>query len=367
MLAAMGCCLLLIAAFAYAEETEPTIRLTEQRYESSYVQIPAIVGLADPQVQAQINQDMSQALALDQALVKLGQLRAGGTNEQTLTVDCDGSIYGNLLTLTVTMRGVLPDNRTGEQVFGLNYRLDTGARLTLSDVFLDEDAAVAAMEAIALRDVEENGNSYSELNQITPMPRDRFALKPWGIVVHYPDTQLAYFSGRAGGYAFFWYELEGQWQDSLQSELSAFAQTEPNGLPGLPCALGEDVADVILRCGLLEDPDYTLDHSVYAFESADMRGVSLLTDRNAPEGSGAVVEIRAQRMDYQGLKTGLATQTDCESLLGTPGRTETIDGNAAYDQLLPEGEMLWYPDGANEAGFLFSEGVLRAVILRANP
>ena len=360
-------CLLMIAAFASAEEAGPALRLTEQRHEESYVQIPAVVGLDDPEIQAQINQDMSQALALDQALVKLGQLRAGGAAGQMLTVDCEGNFYGNLLSLTVTMRGSLPEGRDGEQVLGLNYRLDTGERLTLSDVFLDEDAAVAAMEAIALSDVEQNGNAYSEVNEITPMPRDRFALEPWGIALYYPDTQLAYFSGRAGGYAFFWYELDNHWQDALRGELNAFAQTPENSLPGLSCALEEDVSEVILRSGLLKEPDYTLDHAVYTFESADLRGISLLTDRNAPEGEGAVVGSRAARMDYQGLRTGTAAPSDCEGLLGAPNRVETIDADAAYEQLLPEGEIWWYQSGANELGFHFAQGVLDVVMLRTQP
>jgi hypothetical protein len=258
--------------------------------------------------------------------------------------------------------------------------MTTGEPCAISDIFPDPDAAISAMESIAVIDMEENGNAYMENRDVTPLPLDRWEADAYGITVRYPAYRLSTFSGRPGAYQFFWYELDGLYDPAFVDGVKTRAresllvdESEPNGmeasalvsLPGIPVALGDDLFRIAMLYGGGKESDFTTDKQVYRLEDARFRGVTVLTSRDDPAGTGLITEIRSSRLDYNGLYTGVSDQQAVIDIMGEPSAREVIDEDASYYALLPEGEILWYDVGGARLGMLVgAEGLLSVVVLQ---
>ncbi|MDR1600433.1 MAG: hypothetical protein LBS11_11285 [Oscillospiraceae bacterium] len=239
----------------------------------------------------------------------------------------------------------------------------TGENQAIADIFPDPEKVIAAMELIAITDMEMNGNSYMENREVTPLPLDRWEVDRFGVTVRYPIIQLSTLTGRPGAYQFYWYELEGLYDPEILGE-EGFA-IEPGTLPGVPVSLGDDLERLAIMYGGGKESDFTIDMQVYRFEDARFRGVSALTSRDDPVGTGLVKEIRAKRLDYDGARVGVSDERDVITKLGEPESRETIDADMAYYQLLPEGVVLWYDQGTARLGMLVgTDGIVALAILR---
>ncbi|GHU71996.1 hypothetical protein FACS1894184_19450 [Clostridia bacterium] len=255
--------------------------------------------------------------------------------------------------------------------------MTTNESHAIEDIFPDPDAVIAAMESIVLTDMENNGNAYMENRDVTPLPLDRWEVDAIGVTVRYPADRLSTFSGRPGAYHFMWYELDGLYDQefvegarakALEAALSqpdAQVAAELLGLPGIPATLGDDLMRLSILYGGGKESDFTVDKQVYRLEEARFRDVTVLTGRDDPAGTGLVTEIRAARCDYNGLRIGLSDRQDVINALGEPDLVEAIDEDAAYYQLLPEGEVLWYEQNETRLGMLIGDGdVLILIILQ---
>lgn len=256
--------------------------------------------------------------------------------------------------------------------YGFVYSGDADGLVGWDGLFADEEAAAARIETIAEASVY--ANAYAEHNQIVPVPRDNFALVDGQLVVYYPPEQLSHFSGRAGAFAFYAYELDGVLRDDVPLTRGDVAQADqglaetlaagrlPGALEAWTLGTAMQAADDAL--GLVDVPDVKDGEAVWHFEAPEMRGVAFLSPDGVNRVDSAVIGgVHAERIDFYGLQTGVATETACVAVLGEPDARETVTDGGAY-ALLPAGEQLTW-QGTNAAlSMHFIDGTLHSVTLR---
>lgn len=255
---------------------------------------------------------------------------------------------------------------------GAVFNPEADALVTWDDLFVDGDAAAEQIEALALAD--RDNNAYAEYKDVAPVPRDNFALRDGQLFIYYPPTQLSYFSGRAGAYSFYAYELEGLLQadvplakgDTAQAKQAVDTALSSGTLPGLPeiCAIGKPVKDVADAMTLMDVPDYKDEYAVWRFEAPEMRGVVLLSDKDDDRADTATITgIHAERMDFSGLQPGIATFDTCNTATGETGARGAVEGvNVAY-ALVPDGEFLAFENGGTRLSLHMVDGVLHSITL----
>ncbi|MDR0397515.1 MAG: hypothetical protein LBH66_09490 [Oscillospiraceae bacterium] len=235
------------------------------------------------------------------------------------------------------------------------------------EVFPDLDKVVEAMEAIAGEDMDVNGNAYMENREVKPLPTDKWEIDEFGVTVRYPLDRLSTFSGRPGAYHFMWYELDGLFVPEAVGWVDVGSEGEGgDGLPGVAVRLGDEIERLSMMYGGGKESDYTVDKQAYKLEDARFRGVTVMTSRDDPTGKGMVTEIRAKRLEYQGVRVGVSDEETVIKAMGEPNERETIDADAAYYQLLPEGVVLWYDKEESRLGMLIdTDGILSVAILQS--
>ncbi|MDR0896368.1 MAG: hypothetical protein LBN04_00775 [Oscillospiraceae bacterium] len=262
------------------------------------------------------------------------------------------------------------DGADGARWAAATYSLSSGALATWDDLFIDGDAAAAHLEALA---GASQGNTYHEFNQIHPIPRDSFALRGGQLFIYYPQNQLAHVSGNAGAVAFYAYEMPGLLREGVPLAVGDVTQAaaglsealEKGALPAPydAWALGSPMADAAAALGLVDVPNLTHDYAVYAFEAPEMRGVNLLADPDQTNADTATIAgVYAQRIDFFGLCTGIATRADCEAALGQPDAAMPIAEADAYSRL-PVGETLTWQRGGRALELHFVDGLLHSITL----
>lgn len=260
------------------------------------------------------------------------------------------------------------------QWVGVIYDTADGALVTWEDLFLDGDAAAAGMEAIAREATYDN--AYAERLEIAPMPRDNFAIQEGELFVYYPPEQFSYFSGRAGAFAFYAFELQGllreevplrQGDAALAGDLRMTALAD-GALPGnlSAWAVGQPIQAAADALGLVDVPDIKEAFAVWRFEAPEMRGAALLSAQDDDRVATArTVGVYTERIDFGGLQTGISTRADCVAALGEPETAVQVSGeNAAY-ALYPQGERLRWSNGQHALLLHFVEGVLHSVTVCA--
>ena len=105
--------------------------------------------------------------------------------------DAAFSVVGELLCATAKKDG---------EVYGFAFDNATGERVTWDRLFSDGDAAAAALEKIAAEWTY--ANAYGNFENLSPMPRENFALDERGLTVYYPAAQLTNLSGSQFGVQF---------------------------------------------------------------------------------------------------------------------------------------------------------------------
>lgn len=277
---------------------------------------------------------------------------------------------GDLMSATVSQTGMLAPGRTGTQWHGLAFLSASGERLAWDDLFIDGDAAAARMEAIA--GAATYDNAYAEHKQVAPIPRDRFAVNGSAVTVYYPWEQFSFLSGHSGGFSFLAYELDGLLQEGLppyagdttQAGAALDAALADGALPGFLAEwnLGRPMREAADALRLVDVPDYRGDYAVWEFEAPQMRGVSLLSDReNDRTATAAIAGIFARRIDFSGLQTGVSTLDACLAALGEPmARGENPDDPYMLE---PAGTFIEYQGGQTAFRLSFADGVLYSIRL----
>lgn len=254
---------------------------------------------------------------------------------------------------------------------GVTYDLAAGALVSWDDLFIDGDAAAAQIEAIA--EAASSGNAYSEHNDTAPVPRDNFAVVDGQLRIYYPPEQLSYFSGRAEVLSLYAYELEGLWQEGVpvtrgDTALAAQAMEEalstgalPGGLAVWPIGTSMAAAEEALI--LVDTPNLTHEEAVWHFEAPEMRGVSFLSALDEDRIPAQTIDgIYAERIDFSGLCTGIATREECVAALGEPAETRAVETTDAYSRL-PVGETLVWTGHGRTLSLHFVEDALHSITL----
>lgn len=243
--------------------------------------------------------------------------------------------------------------------------------ITWADLFEDGDAAASLIESIAAEALY--ANAYAERAEVTPVPRDSFAVRDGQLFLYYPAEQFSYFSGRSGALALYAYELRGVLRPGLpltegdaEQAPNALAQALSAGaLPGAleDWPLGRSMQEADGMLGLVDVPDLRDGYAVWRFEAPEMRGAAFLSAQDSESVQTAVIEgIYAERMDFSGLATGISTLDACVQTLGEPAERGAAGEDSPY-ALMPAGESLRWADAGHSLTLHFVDGLLHSVTL----
>ena len=123
--------------------------------------------------------------------------------------------------------------------------------------------------------------------------------------------------------------------------------------------------ELIDRYALLTDPDIYEGGRMIALEDGAFRNVYILTDALTETFDNSVVQgIRADRLNYYGLCTGVTTMDDWRAMLGNPDTTLAVNEARAESWRIVPGTSDYYTFGDYRLRLHADEsGVLRSVFL----
>lgn len=369
-------------AQAASPSPAPTVRDVTVAMGENALHYPQLEGLESTQAQQAINSAVVEKANVAQRLVTLATLKPGGTG---LQVSYEVYLQGDVFSTVLSAVGVLDTLRAGQEYTACAYRLSTGEAITLADLFINPDAAVAAMEDILARTYLDELGSYAENASLSPLPVDTFSLNADGITFYYPAKQFSLVTGYAGAANFTYAELDGllltdpqalpATQGFLPQALSdaqikaAVAYAASQGtLPHVPASLGDSMAGLIERYRLLREPDRYPGGRYCQLEAPAFRQVLVLTDAlSGGFDHSAVNGLLTFRADLFGLRSGSTTQARWRQVLGEPDGTVAFDDSMAASYGLPVGTADYY-DYAGAQLMLYADenGVLTAVRLTRN-
>lgn len=289
-------------------------------------------------------------LGIDDALILL---RSGaeitGSSDMHL-FEKNGVQYASL---RFSQQGKIRFGRYGQVVNTMLLNLDSGEETVLEDVFGDTGALQSFLDLYVEEKVLPHINTYLDTSELLPVPLDNVYLAADGLTIHYPADRFSFFSGNSGAVEIKYYELG----DAFAADVAAIAAEEMAQSILTTAALGvlPGVNDVWLDMtlsgalavfGTLTDPDYIADGEIYEVERPALRGVSLIAARGAEDDAGAkLTGIRSQRVNMQGLKTGVSSRGECILSLGEPAGSVMLDADTAESYRVAEGRLDTYAAG----------------------
>lgn len=368
-------------AFAEGVAAEPMAEIKEIRTEigQNYVAYPQLSGMENEEIQKKINDDLVLSANIASHLITLSTLQ---NSTWGLRVEAESFLSGDVFSAVISAKGKMPSGREGHAYSAFTYDLNTGERLTLADLFADEKAAVAQMEAIAHASLGEELSGYMEHAELSPLPVDSFAVNGDGVTFYYPSEQFLLLSGYSGACQFYYEEL-AEWLrtdgEGLPARIGALPQTytapeakeriaeaaAEGTLPHVPVKMGDSMADAVAKYRLARTPDEFPGGRYFALEAPAFRDVLLISDALENGYERSVAEgIQIKRGSLYGLAIGRSRQEDWRAILGEPGETMTFSETMAYDYNLPVGVSDVYHFGAHELRLHADEkGVLRSIQL----
>lgn len=280
--------------------------------------------------------------------------------------------------LAIVWEGEHADGSHGCRPYSLSLDLETGEEIaTLDALFADPEAAVAAMEAIVERDYLEDMNTYIEVAELLPLPRDCFSFDEVGLTVYYGDDRYRTFDGQSGYVTFYWHELAAYiGEESPVYALSRQQAADAGALRAAPgffgdhalLGVGQRLGAAMEAYDLTDEADFTSNSILFPLEAPELRGCFVEIPKYAETQTEEtpISAVRHTRVSWYGLTTGVTTRSEIEALLGEPERTMAYDEDDAADMMLKPGESLLYTctNFVLEA-HLDGDGVLSCVILRA--
>ncbi len=364
-------------------QESPSLWIEDQglKLGGSSVHYPVVKGIEDEQLSEKINGTILMEAEINQRLSRMALLMSSPVK---LKVTYDARILGDVLSCAVLADGAVETTR-GTQVWrSVNLDLRTGEAIPFSELFTDLDAAMELIEDYLTDQVAVDLSAHLSATELLPVS-ETFTLSPTGLTLYYPVDRLCLLSGRAGTVTLLWQELrpvldltEGSVLARLGAGKSLAFGTSPREeitqavsggqLPGIPAALGQEVAELIDTYRPLTDPDLYEGGRMVALEDGAFRQVWLLTDAlHEKTWEGSVVQgIRADRLTLLGLCTGETTQAQWREALGEPDATVTVDEARAEGWRIVPGSSDYYALGKYRLRLHADEsGILRTVFLTA--
>ena len=376
------CCLAAVMVLAAGScLAEKDIRVEDRGLDLSEeisIHYPAVAGLADPELEEQVNSRIQEDNGIREYLARAAQLIAGGQ----LKTEWTGGVAGDdLFACVVSAEGALVTARTTHIRTGSNIDLRDGHEIALSELFTDEAAAREAIESYLEEEVAPDLSAHLQNSEVTPIP-ETFVLEPSGLRLLYPVEQLSTLSDRAGDIRIGWYRLremldlsDGSILDRLGADrmISLSAESAERlkdaaaegRLPGIPAAVGDRMQELTDRYRLLTDPDGYEGGRMFALEGAAFRRVYLLTDDLSRDWENSTVQgIRMDEGSAYGLCVGETGRDMWLAVLGEPDSEAAIPAEKAEANRIVPGNCDYYSFGGHSLQLYSDEdGILVSVVL----
>ena len=349
------------------------VDLTEQ----VSIHYPAVAGLEDETLQAEINSRIQEDCRIREYLERATALISGGQLQTGWT----GGITGDVFSCAVWAEGALKTSRNTFGWTASTVDLKDGHTITRGELFTDEAEAEALVEAYLEETVAPDMSAHLMNSELTPLP-DLFYLDHAGLTLLYPVEQLSTLSDRAGAVRISWNilrpvlnleegsplarmdigEMVALTPGSAEKLLAGAAEGK---LPGIPAKLGDSLQELTDRWHLLTDPDGYENGRMFSLEGSCFGGVYLLTDGLGRGWVDSRVEgIRMDRGCAWGLCVGETPREDWLAVLGEPELTAEISEEKAEVNRIVPGKCDYYRCGEYQLRLYSDEnGTLASVVL----
>ncbi|MBR6668959.1 MAG: hypothetical protein IKL25_11485 [Clostridia bacterium] len=364
-------CLLLMLTFSLALAESPAVNDMALDLMGSTIHYPQLTGLNDPAVQSAVNAAIMEKGQINARLSRVAMLMNAPVK---LKVGYTYVLEGDVFSCAILAEGAVITSRSTQVWSTVNYDLRTGTEITLDAVFTDKDAAVAFIEGYLDGQVAPELSAHLAAGSLTPIPAS-FTVSPTGLTLYYDIEDFRTLGDRAGTVTILWSEFPpelpalpmarthlGFPADAPAAITAALAD---GSFPGVPAALGDPMQELIDRYALLTDPDIYEGGRMIALEDGAFRGVWILTDALTRTFDQSTVQgIRADRLNFHGLCTGVTTIDMWRAALGQPDTTLTVDEARAESWRIVPGTSDYYTLGDYRLRLHADEnGILRSVFL----
>ncbi len=362
--------LLLIVPAAWAE-TPVTVHDMAMDMMGSSIHYPQLTGLDDPQAQASVNAAIMEAGQINARIARIAALQNAPVK---LNVRYAYTLAGDLFSCAILADGAVENSRATQVWASVNLDLRTGEALPLDGLFTDAEAARAFLEAYLDEQVVPDLSAHLDAGTLTPIP-ETWTVSPTGLTLYYDIGAFRTLSDRAGTVTILWSEFPADLPalDLARTHLTfpadakadVAAALETGSFPGMPASLGQPMQELIDTYALLNDPDIYEGGRMIALEDGAFRQAWLLTDALTEDFDQSVVQgVRADRLNFLGLCTGVTTLDGWRAALGEPDTTLAVDDISAEGWRLVPGTSDYYTLGGYRLRLHADEnGVLRSVFL----
>ncbi len=360
--------LLLIIGAAAAES--PLVSDMGLELSGSSVRYPQLTGLTDPAVQAKVNAAIMEAGQINDRLSRMAALLSAPVK---LNVSYTYNLLGDAFSCAILADGAVETTRNTQVWRSVNIDLTTGETIPLDSWFTDGDAARAFIETYLDETVAPELSAHLAAGTLTPIP-ETYTVSDTGLTLYYDIDRFRTLGDRAGTVSILWSEFprellaDSRTQTPLtfpQDAKNALTQALLSGHLPLAALLDQDVGELVEAHKLLTDPDIYEGGRMIALEDGAFRQVWLLTDALTEEFVGSVVQgVRADRMNFYGLCTGVTALDAWRAALGEPDATLTVDAARAESWRIHPGTSDYYNLGDLRLRLHADEsGMLRSVFL----
>ena len=339
------------AGIAAAADEGPALEEKALELEGVSLRFPAVTGMADEALQAQVNARIREDLGADAYLERVSGLISDSS--RTLTVTWNGMLSGDVFSTLLEAETATGGRRASHSWAWSSIDLRDGHEITLGELFTDEAAGRERLETLLEETVAPELSAHLERSGLTPLPAG-FRLEKTGLTLLYDGGQLCTLTGRAGAVKIGWNEIRDcvDWSaDGIPARVGAAEMTTLTGesaariretaesgqLPDIPVKIGDSVKEWTDRTGLLYDPEEYSGGRMFAPEGAAFRGVYLLSDALTASWTESRVQgIRMDRGCLWGLCVGETTAEEWRQVLGEPDYTVAFDAEEAeYARTVP--------------------------------
>ncbi len=365
----LALCAAMLLLFCQAAAEAPAVNDMGLELGGSSVRYPQLTGLGEA-VQPAVNAAIMEAGGINDHLTRMAALLNAPVK---LTVTYDYVLWGDVFSCAMLADGAVKTSRATQVWSTVNLDLTTGEALPMDRFFTDGDAARAFLAAYLDEQVAPDLSAHLAAGALTPIP-EAYTVSPAGLTLYYDIAAFRTLSDQAGTVTILWSEFPRELLSSPiamthldfpEDAKNALATALSEGFPGVPARLDESVAGLVEAHRLLTDPDLYEGGRMIALEDGAFRQVWVLTDALTEEFDLSVVQgIRADRLNFLGLCTGVTTQAQWREALGQPDTTLTVDESQAESWRIVPGASDYYALGDYRLRLHADEsGVLRSVFL----
>ncbi|MBR5231140.1 MAG: hypothetical protein IKW00_02700 [Clostridia bacterium] len=290
-----------------------------------------------------LNELLSSHLGIADALILLRSGTEITGKSDLYLFEKDGVSYASLRFI---QQGKIRFGRYGQTVETVLINLTEGSEASLDSVFSDMDGLSSRLDLYVEETVLPQLNTYLDAAELLPVPLENIYLSHDGLTVHYPSDRFSFFSGNSGAVEIKYFELELENEGiGAAGEGDVLTLAAEGKLFGVgQVSLDMTLESVLNAFGGLNESDFIVNGEIYEVEEPSLRGVSFIMARDADTGE-RLKGIRSQRLDMQGLKTGVSTRKECINALGKPRGSALLDPDTAESYRIAEGMLDVYTAG----------------------